>query len=138
MSAFPFDANESIDGVTVLYDGECHFCSAYVRMVKLREAVGEVRLVDARVANDPIVQEVTSRGFDLNEGMALLIGERIYYGSDCLHVLALLTSGGSFLNRLNARLFRSRSLARYAYPILRAGRNLTLRLLGRGRIGSDS
>lgn len=137
MSAFRFDADEPVDGVTVVYDGECPFCSAYVRMVSLREAVGEVRLVDARGSDDPVVREVMGRGFDLNEGMALLIGGRIYHGSDCLHVLALLTGGGSLLNRLSARLFRSRSVARYAYPVLRAGRNLSLRLLGRGRIRSD-
>ena len=134
MSAFQFDTDESFNGATVLYDGECPFCSAYVRMVTLRTAVGEVRLVDARVSDDPIVDKVISRGFDLNEGMALLIGERIYHGSDCIHGLALLTSGGSIPNRLSARLFRSRSIARYVYPILRAGRNLTLRLLGRARI----
>ena len=87
-----------------------------------------------RVSDDPIVDKVTSRGFDLNEGMVLLIGERIYHGSDCLHVLALLTSGGSILNRLSARLFRFRSIARYVYPTLRAGRHLALRLLGRARI----
>ena len=134
MSAFQFDTDESFNGATVLYDGECPFCSAYVRMVPLRTAVGGVHLVDARVSDDPIVDKVTSRGFDLNEGMALLIGERIYHGSDCIHVLALLTSGGSILNRLSARLFRSRSIARYVYPALRAGRHLALRLLGRARI----
>ena len=134
MSAFQFDTDESFNGATVLYDGECPFCSAYVRMVTLRTEVGGVRLVDARVSDDPIVDKVISRGLDLNEGMALLIGERIYHGSDCIHVLALLTSGGSIPNRLSARLFRSRSIARYVYPILRAGRNLTLKLLGRTRI----
>ena len=134
MSAFEFDTDELFDGATVLYDGECPFCSAYVRMVTLGPAAGGVRLVDVRVSDAPIVDKVTSRGFDLNEGMVLLIGERIYHGSDCLHVLALLTSGGSILNRLSARLFRFRSIARYVYPTLRAGRHLALRLLGRARI----
>ena len=138
MSAFHFEMDEPFGEATLLYDGECPFCSAYVRMVTLRTAVGGVRLVDARVSDDSIVDKVTSRGFDLNEGMALLIGGRIYHGSDCIHVLALLTSGGSIPNRLSARLFRSRSIARYAYPILRAGRNLALRLLGRARIRSNT
>jgi hypothetical protein len=51
-------------------------------------------------------------------------------------------------NRVNSMLFASREVARLAYPILRAGRNLTLRILGRsaidrkpttttGRSGSD-
>ena len=70
MSAFHFEMDEPFGGATLLYDGECPFCSAYVRMVTLRTAVGGVRLVDARVSDDSIVDKVTSRGFDLNEGMA--------------------------------------------------------------------
>ena len=32
----------------LVYDGDCPFCSAYVRFVRLRDAVGTVHLVDAR------------------------------------------------------------------------------------------
>jgi protein-disulfide isomerase len=48
-------------GVTVFYDGACPFCSAYVRMVRLRKAAGEVRLIDAREGG-PIVMEALSLG----------------------------------------------------------------------------
>jgi hypothetical protein len=63
--------------------------------------------------------------------MAVIYAGRLYYGSDAVHVLALLASRSGAANRLVANLLRHERLARLAYPVLRAGRNLGLRLLGR-------
>ena len=30
-------------GITVIYDGECPFCSAYVSMMRLRQLIMQVR-----------------------------------------------------------------------------------------------
>jgi len=49
-------------------------------------------------------------------------------------MLALLSTPSSGFNRLNAALFRSPTASRLLYPVLRAGRNAVLRLLGRGKI----
>ena len=35
----------------IIYDGDCVFCSHYVRFVRLRETVGPVALIDARSGN---------------------------------------------------------------------------------------
>ena len=118
----------------MVYDGECPFCSRYVSMVRLREAVGTVRLVNAREA-DPLVDDLKRAGFDLDEGMVLVMGGRRYHGADCINMLAMLSTPVGGFNRLNAVVFRSRTAARLLYPVLRAGRNLVLRLLGRTRIG---
>ena len=32
----------------IAYDGECPFCSAYLQMVRLRDAVGPVALINVR------------------------------------------------------------------------------------------
>ena len=55
----------------------------------------------------------------------------IHSGPDCMHRLALMSTGAGFFNALSARVFASRSASRFLYPFLRAGRNLTLRVLGR-------
>lgn len=117
----------------LIYDGDCPFCSRYVALLRLREAVGTVHLIDARDGG-PLVAECMARGFDLDEGMALKIGTRIYHGDDCIHALALMSSGVGIFNRLNAAIFRSPRRARLLYPLLRACRNATVRLLGRGTI----
>ncbi|MEL6220172.1 MAG: DCC1-like thiol-disulfide oxidoreductase family protein [Pseudomonadota bacterium] len=118
----------------ILYDGECPFCAAFVKLVRLREAVGGLRLVNARDGG-PEVERARALGFDLDEGMVLHLDGQDYHGADCLNRLALLSTGSGVFNRLSALLFRSGWVARVSYPVLRAGRNLTLRLLGRTKIG---
>ena len=114
----------------LVYDGECPVCSAYVRVVRFREAVGEIELVNARDGG-AIVEVIVDEGLDLDDGMVLWFGGRFYHGADCIHMLAMLSSNSGVLNRINAAVFRSPLLSKYLYPILRFGRNTLLRLLGR-------
>lgn len=114
----------------VIYDGECPFCSAYTSMVRLQDAVGPVRLLDAREGGE-LVRQVQQQGYDLNEGMVLMLDGQIYYGADCINRLALLSSNSGFFNRFNRVMFRSPAVSRVMYPVLRFGRNSVLRILGR-------
>jgi predicted DCC family thiol-disulfide oxidoreductase YuxK len=114
----------------LVYDGECPVCSAYVRVSRLRESVGSVKLINARDGG-PVVAQIVAAGLDLDEGMVLWYGGRFYHGADCIHMMAALSSASGFLNRLNASLFRSPRVARALYPTLRFGRNTLLRILGR-------
>lgn len=120
----------------LLYDGECPFCSSYVSYVRLRESVGQVTLADAR-KYPTLVAEAKARGYDIDEGMVLKLEGQYYFGGDCIHALSLLTTRSGVFNRLNGLLFRSKAIARFAYPLLRSGRNLALLLLGRQRIASS-
>ncbi len=117
----------------VVYDGECPFCSAYVRMVRLREVAGKVHLLDAR-EDHPVTSELKARGFDFDEGMALKIGDVVYHGDDCVHQLAMMSGPSGLFNRFHYWVFKSPRRAKILYPYLRAGRNLALRLLGRRKI----
>jgi len=117
----------------LVYDGDCPFCSRYVGLLRLRQALGPVTLINAREPH-AIVERLRARGVDLNEGMALVDGDRISHGQDCIHELALMTTQSGLFNRLNAAIFRSRRASALLYPVLRAGRNATLRLLGRPRL----
>ena len=117
----------------IVYDGECPFCSRYVALLRLRDSVGPVRLLNAREP-DPIVTELRSAGYDLDEGMVLKYGGRTYHGADCIMMLAMLSTPVGPFNRVNAAIFRSPTASRLLYPVLRTGRNAVLRLLGRTRI----
>lgn len=130
MSADPgFDA-----GTTwIVYDGECPFCTQYVKLVRLRETIGKVRPLNAR-EDHPVVRYVKSKGVDLNQEMALVMKGEIFTGPDCMHRLALMSTGSGFFNGLMSKMFASRGLTRALYPFLRTGRNLTLRLMGRKQI----
>lgn len=123
------------DKLILVYDRECPMCDAYCRMVRIREAAGKLELFDARDGG-PIIDDLTARGLDIDEGMVLIAGDQLYYGSDAIHALSLLSSRSGIFNRLNYRIFKSKRLSGLLYPVLRSGRNLVLKLLGRTRINN--
>lgn len=123
------------DRLILVYDKECPMCDAYCRMVRIREAAGQIELYDAREGG-PIVEDLTARGLDVDEGMVLIAGDELYYGADAIHALSLLSSRSGFFNRINYHIFKSKRLSKVLYPVLKAGRNLLLKLLGRSRINN--
>jgi hypothetical protein len=78
-----------------------------------------------------IVENVRRRGYDLDAGMVLILGDAYFHGDEALHRLALMSTRYGWFNRVNAWLFSNRTLSRLAYPVMRTGRRLTLRVLGR-------
>lgn len=117
----------------LIYDGECPVCSYFARTLRLRETVGELRIIDAR--RDASARRAAEElGFDLDEGVVLRIGGSYFHGADALHAIALLSSPVGVFNRCNHAVFRSPRLARWLYPGLRGARNLLLRLLGKEKI----
>ena len=121
----------------VVYDGECPFCSAYVRMLRLRQAAGEVVLLNAR-GSHPVVDALKARDIDFDAGMTVQIGDQIYHGNEAVHWLSLMTTPSASLNGAIAWCLRDRRRARLVYPLLRAGRNLALSLLGKSRIAGNN
>jgi len=121
--------------IQIVYDGECPFCSAYVRMFRLRE-LADVELINAREDN-PLVDEILDRGLDLDEGMVMKLGDEYYFGDDVVHRLALMSGSSGLLRRFNYWVFSDARRSRLIYPWLRAGRNFTLKLLGRKKIGAS-
>jgi predicted DCC family thiol-disulfide oxidoreductase YuxK len=126
----------SVAGPTIIYDGDCPFCSRYVSLLRLRKSLGSVTLLNARDGG-ALVDAVRGLGLDLDEGMVLVMNGEIFHGAECLHRLALLTTSSGAFNRLNAWMFRSRAASQLLYPALRAGRNAALSLLGRQKIGDE-
>jgi predicted DCC family thiol-disulfide oxidoreductase YuxK len=121
--------------VVVVYDKQCPACNYYCNMVRIKESVGRLVLVDARDGG-PIMDEITAKGLDIDQGMVVKVGEEMYYGSDAIHVLALMGTNKGFFNRLCYWSFRSKAVSSVLYPILRACRNLLLKLLGRTKINN--
>ena len=121
--------------IELVYDRQCPVCDAYCQLVDVRDSEGKLVRVDAR-DDSPIMDEITARGLDIDEGMVLKVGVAIYYGADAIHELALLSSRKGVFNRLAAAMFRWTPLARLLYPVMKAGRNLLLKILGRTRINN--
>jgi len=121
--------------ILLVYDRECPACNAYCQVVKIRESVGDLRIVDAR-ENSDVLQEITAQGLDIDQGMVLKMGNQLYYGADAIHTLALIGSRSGIINRINYWIFKSESVSSILYPILRFFRNLLLKILRKSKINN--
>lgn len=120
----------------LVYDKQCPVCDAYSRFVKIREEVGELRLVNAREPS-ATSREIADAGLSLDEGMVLKVGDVLYHGADAMHALALMGGRSGVFNRLNRWMFESAARSRVAYPLLSGCRKLLLRMLGRDSIAAQ-
>lgn len=121
--------------ILLIYDKECPACHFYCQIVRIRQSVGELVLIDAR-ENPEVLQEVTAQGLDIDQGMVLKMNGQLYYGADAIHLLALLSGRSGVFNRLNYWLFSSKKVAAILYPILRSCRNVLLKILDKTKINN--
>jgi len=117
----------------IIYDGECPFCSRYVKMIQLKKTIGEVRLIDAR-NTPPELKLLIERKLDINQGMAFFLDGQLFYGSECINKLALLSSPIGVFNNINYFIFKHPTISKVLYPFMAMGRNIVIYMLGRGSI----
>ena len=121
--------------ILLVYDKDCPACNAYSQLVRIRQSVGELQLVNAR-EDSVVMRELTARGLDIDQGMVLIMANSTYYGSDAIYMLSLLSSRSGVFNRLNYHLFKSRRVAKVLYPLLRGCRNMLLKLMRKRKINN--
>ena len=121
--------------ILLVYDKQCPACDYYCNLVRIRDSVGELRIVDAREQSD-VVDEITAMGLDIDQGMILKMEGQIYYGPDAIHALSLISTRSGFFNRLNYYLFSSKASSNILYPVFKACRNLLLKILGVTKINN--
>lgn len=121
--------------ILLVYDRECPVCEKYSQLVRIRKSVGDLKIIDARESSEAL-DEISRRGLDIDQGMVVRTGGQLYYGSDAIHVLSLMGTRTGVFNRLNYWIFRSRTVSRILYPLLRYFRNLLLKILGKTKINN--
>ena len=117
----------------IIYDGECPFCSKYVRLIQLKNTVGYVELINAREDN-AMQKKLKEMSIDINQGMVLIDNKDIYFAEECVHRLALLSTSSTLFNRFNKFVFKHKILSKILYPIMKTGRNFVLFILRRKQI----
>ena len=123
--------------IFLIYDQEYPACNNYCKLVRIRKTVGDLKIINAREAS-AIMDEITTEGLDIDQGMVLKMKGQFYYGADAIHALALISSRSGFFNRLNYWIFSSGCVSTVLYPVLRFFRNLLLKLLGKSKINNLS
>jgi len=122
--------------ISIIYDGECPVCNAYVRHMRLQEHYGKVELLDAR-KNLSLAKTFRDKGMSLDDGMVVKLDGSEFYGPDAVHALGMLSSSSGLFNRLNALIFSNAKLSKVLYPIMKTGRALVLKLLGKTKIDNS-
>ena len=102
----------------IIYDGDCPFCRSYVALLRLRDRY-DVQLVDARKERAAAAEY----GLDLNEGMIVDLDGQVHHGARAVSLLSRLSKTTGPL--------RFEWVAALVYPVLRLGRGITLKALGR-------
>lgn len=118
--------------IDIFYDGECPFCNNFVQLSKLKES-HQVALHDLRNNVDQ-VQLFLEKGYDVNEGMVVIIDEEIHYGYESIYIISILSNRDKCIGKIYYFLFSNKIVTKFLYPAMRLGRNVTLFLLGRKKI----
>jgi predicted DCC family thiol-disulfide oxidoreductase YuxK len=115
----------------LVYDGQCPVCRTYCE--NLKPDAEAFCLIDARKGG-ALMEEITSRGLDIDQGMVLKAGDKLYYGSEAIHQISLRARKKGLMAWVNRWFFITSRRAAIFYPAGRAVRNALLRLLGIGDI----
>lgn len=121
--------------IFLIYDKECPVCNNFSQVVRIRETVGELEIINAR-DNSEVMDEITAEGLDIDHGMVLKMHGQLYYGSDAIHALALISSRSGIFNSVNYWVFKSKILSIILYPVLCFSRNLLLKILGKSKVNN--
>jgi predicted DCC family thiol-disulfide oxidoreductase YuxK len=134
-SSINMTGNPSSEEILLVYDKQCPACDNYCQRVSIKRSLGSLQIIDARQPSDVLV-EITAQGLDIDQGMVLKVNGQLHYGTDAMHVLSLMSSRRGLFNRLNYWGFRSATVSRLFYPLLKMCRNLLLKILGRIKINN--
>ena len=118
--------------IDIYYDGMCPFCHNFVKLTRLKSAY-KVNLFNLREFPQKSL-EFSKQGYDVDEGMIVTLNDKIYFGHEAVHIISVLSNTQKISGRIYNFLFSNEAFVRYIYPFLRAGRNFTLRMLGRKKI----
>ena len=116
--------------ITLVYDGACPFCSAYVHLLRLKDAFDEVILIDARHPHIPLNDVFNNGKVDLDQGMAVVLNGDIYHGDKAVNILALTATRSGLFNRAMAFLFSNPKVAKILYPVCKLFRRMALVMKG--------
>ena len=112
-------------GDYLLYDGECPICAGFVKFAEFRRRHPHIKLLDAR--HEPaLVAELRRDGYEINDGMVLVVDGKLYYGADASEKLASYRSDLPAAKRAAMA-----AIGASPYPLLRGMRNALLWVRGK-------
>lgn len=109
----------------IYYDGDCYFCSNFVKLLALREAVGDVQLISLRDETED-VRRILSSGLNVNTGFVVEHGGQVLHGAQAFHYLTTIAEPRNLLSRILFVIGEHPRATRILYPLMVLGRYLVL------------
>lgn len=120
---------EQKEELQLVYDDQCPVCRNYCTGLQKETKNNGLTLIDARKSS-PVMDEITTRKLDMDEGMVLKVNGQLFYGAEAIHELSKRKKTSGFYGWINRLFFSSSILAAFFYPLSKACRNVILRLKG--------
>ena len=112
--------------LTFIYDGECPFCNHFAELLELKSKIHNIRILDGR-NNLKIINTLFDKGYDLDKGAILLMGNDILHGAEAINTICKqIENPSSNLLKLLSTIFESKRRTRLLFPLLIRARRLAL------------
>jgi predicted DCC family thiol-disulfide oxidoreductase YuxK len=125
-------SNDS-EKLIIAYDGDCPLCASYVRMQRLNDLNMKLELINFREAPE-LIEKLKQQGLNPNNGMYVELAGTSYYADEAMTVLSSLSTSKNWLNLAFKWWFKSKARAKFLYPVLRGGRGIVLKIMGRAQL----
>ncbi len=115
-------------GIYFVYDGDCPLCTSAAQALRIQKAHGTLHLINARQdKNHPLMQDITQRNLNLDEGMVIYENNHFHHGKEALKFIAKYGQASTILMLFCKSFFWSDKISSLTYPWMRALRNWLLR-----------
>ena len=116
--------------LTLVYDGDCPFCSAFAQRAELKGGLPDLDIRDGRT-DHALRADLAKRGYRLANGAMLLEQDRVWHGSAAIAELHRRMQPSDALLQVLQGLFQQDDRARQIYPLLLLARRIALAAKGR-------
>lgn len=113
----------------LVFDGGCVFCRHFAQLSELRSGIAGLQIRDGR-ADHALRRQLARRGYALNDGAVLLVGEQVLHGAAAIQWLCARMTPSAPLLQLLGPLLATPARARRLYPLLLLARRSALALRG--------
>ena len=112
--------------LTFIYDGECPFCNHFAELLELKSKIKNISILDAR-KNQIITNSLLNKGYDIDKGAILLIGDEIFHGAEAINTICnqIKNPSGKLLQLLS-NIFKSNKRTKLLFPFLVRARRFAL------------
>ena len=126
----------SRDEVTIVYDGDCPFCSDFVALQRLQKRGYKVHLIDARDSDNELVEKL-SADYNLDDGMIVVLNGCVFHGASAARFIASSYANSNVRALIYRLVLKTERIAGLCYPFLVLLRKGYFRIAGKKLINES-